>query len=340
MDCKNFEQLIVEYIDGDLDAEMMQICSHHLSNCETCRELNENYKSIRSEIKKWEQESSSAQILESIRQRARKEGVIKETPFYKKLFNTPMLVPAFAAVIILVVVMNYGTSHVDMSGLSGDVSNSLNQNSSVGKTDTLDQMKPSALLEDANKNEGVLAESQAENIYMAKKKSGLKQSDQMKTGSKDGDTNILVAEKEQFAARSETSAMSNESGLHPQTPGKKISETNDTESMDMAASAPVAVSEMPSGDSVYSRQLDLVSSLQQQGKCDEAIKEAEKLLNSKPEPPLTIRKNAFVSQAECYEEIGNYNKALEVYRKLQEIEPAKSGQFSAKIIELSKKIKN
>ena len=160
----------------------------------------------------------------------------------------------------------------------------------------------------------------------------------IKADSKETATNTQVTENEQLAARSESSTVSGKSGINPQSPGKKISESKDTEQLEMAA--PAAVSEMHTVNSVYSRKLNLVTSLQYQGKCSESIKEAEKLINSDPEPPLSIIKNAYVSQAECYEETGKYNKAIEIYKKLQKLEPSKAAQFSIKIEELANKAGN
>lgn len=84
MECSYFEKMILDYIDSRLDKEMMEICSHHLSNCTECRNLNENYKSVRNEMQRVENESPPDHVLDSIRDHAREQGIIKTTPFYRK----------------------------------------------------------------------------------------------------------------------------------------------------------------------------------------------------------------------------------------------------------------
>lgn len=111
MDCKKFELLIVDYIDGELDDDIAEVCMTHLSRCANCRQLNEDYKSIRNEIKRSEREAPPEHVLESIRKYGREHGIIKEVPFYKKWLRSPILVPLFAAAVTLIVVINTGEDY-------------------------------------------------------------------------------------------------------------------------------------------------------------------------------------------------------------------------------------
>lgn len=102
MECKHFEKLILDYIDGRLDNEISYICHYHLSQCPQCSELNENYKSVRSEIKRGEGESPSEDVLKSIRERAREKGIIKKVPIYKKVLGSPLF---FSMILLIVTVI-------------------------------------------------------------------------------------------------------------------------------------------------------------------------------------------------------------------------------------------
>lgn len=319
MDCKQFEKLILDYIDGNLDKELSQICYHHLSNCPDCTELNENYKSIRSEIKRVERESPSADVLQSIREHAREQGIIKKTPFYKKWFYSPILVPTVAAAVTLLIVLNTNEEYMNRQ-------NPAESKVRVSKsTEKFDGKKIA--------DSGIIAGDQ--------KKKSLREP--YKNADTADESGHQLEDSDKFAAgKSETKEL-REMSSDPGSPAKmrqQVSEPNLTSPKPEKGSAavPSTVANVPEEDTVFRRQLNKVTLLQYQGNCVESIKEADRLLNSEPGPPAAIKKNAYTSQAECYEEIGNYSKAVDVYRKIQEMEPSVNPDISTKIEALNSKI--
>ena len=83
----------------------------------------------------------------------------------------------------------------------------------------------------------------------------------------------------------------------------------------------------------YRNELNEIVTLQYKGDCDQSLSRAQKLLDADPEPSVSIKTDLYVTQGECFMELKQYDKALEVYEKAKELTPHKSYLFNGKIKE-------
>lgn len=328
MDCKKFELLIVDYIDSELDDDVAEVCMTHLSRCSNCRQLNEDYKSIRSEINRSERETPPDHVLESVREYGREVGIIKEVPFYKKWLRSPILVPVFATAVTLIVVINTGENYFNRETAVEEVTSLAGDSSRVGNDQNTGRGEQSASAQDSP------GSPTGELLYRLN--DGPSTEDGQNNSSGD-------------VSESETGRQLNDNTEERVQPADKpIYERKDLMRSYLAAGqdnkqeGPAQSAESSEGEPVeytyYKRQLERVTLLQYQGDCRESVKQAEKLIGSNPPDP--VKRNTYISQAECYEEMNEYRKAIGAYMKLREIDPSMSGLISGKIKELTRKLNN
>jgi tetratricopeptide (TPR) repeat protein len=91
-------------------------------------------------------------------------------------------------------------------------------------------------------------------------------------------------------------------------------------------------------ESVYNEQLNLALKQQKEGNCEASIKTNEELLKASPPPPDSIKEKAYLSLAECYEQKGDWYKAISSYNNLQEIAPKQTAFAKDRIEALKQKI--
>jgi len=348
MDCKKFELLIVDYIDGQLDDDIAEVCMTHLSRCADCRQLNEDYKSIRGEIKKSEREAPPEHVLESVREYGREHGIIKEVPFYKKWLSSPVLVPAFAVAVTLIVVINTGDDYFKSETAVKEVT------SGAGNTARVENDKNTERDEQLTAAQDSPGSPPGELLYSRKDVSRAEDGQDPSTGDvyeSEAGGAALIRDKETTdkykAAGAERQPYEN-TEERAQPTDKPIHKRKDLMNSYLAAGqgdkqeSQASAAESREGEPVeytyYKRQLERVTLLQYQGDCGESVRQAEKLIRSNPPDP--VKRNAYIPQAECYEEMNEYRKAIGVYMKLREIDPSMSGLISGKIKELTRKLNN
>ena len=61
MKCKNIKAMFSEYIDGELNAEKLDIFEKHLSSCPSCKEEFSRYRNTMKSLKKWKDIEPSPQ---------------------------------------------------------------------------------------------------------------------------------------------------------------------------------------------------------------------------------------------------------------------------------------
>ena len=84
----------------------------------------------------------------------------------------------------------------------------------------------------------------------------------------------------------------------------------------------------------YRNELNEIVTMQYKGDCLESLERSQKLLDADPEPSISIKTDLYLTQGECFMELKEYDKALEVYEKAKELTPHKSHLFNTKIKEV------
>jgi len=98
--------------------------------------------------------------------------------------------------------------------------------------------------------------------------------------------------------------------------------------------APITPAERVETMNGYRNELNEIVTMQYKGDCQESLERSQKLLDADPEPSISIKTDLYVTQGECFMELKQYDKALEVYNKAKELTPHKSHLFNTKIKEV------
>jgi len=159
---------------------------------------------------------------------------------------------------------------------------------------------------------------------------------------------IASAKKESFADEDILSAKPSgveDSGKDLMVSGSEVMESNremlrTNESDDISEArvsstiAPITPAKRVETMNGYRNELNEIVTMQYKGDCRESLERSQQLLDATPEPSVSIKTDLYVTQGECFMELKQYDKALEVYNKAKELTPHKSHLFNAKIKEV------
>jgi len=84
----------------------------------------------------------------------------------------------------------------------------------------------------------------------------------------------------------------------------------------------------------YRSELNEIVAMQYKGNCNDSLERSQKLLDADPEPSISIKTDLYLTQGECYMELEQYDRALEIFEKAKELTPHKSHFFNIKIKEI------
>ena len=397
MNCNKFEELILDYIQDNLDEkDNVEILSHK-NICNKCSELYNQYFSIRTVLNQNDDITLNPDLLENIKTIAKKSVEKERKSFFKNLFKSPVLVPAFGMAIALIFVVNHGQDYlrnktvVDETATNSVVEDKIEENISQVILENSDRengnrfedgksIKPNQDLDDlgAMVGKNISLEPKVEKPLAKKSKKDERQrrkievkggglryenrdiGDKKSLSSKDGiesdsplknqpkllENEPITSEKEILASRETRVEIKKESSLGQEAvseneiniSNKPSVKTEVKKRESEALSSPAVAASKKVDVGYFRKQIDQVTLLQYTGNCADSIKEADKLLNSDPQPPIPIQQSVFISKAECYEELKDYKNAIETYRKLEAIDPEKKAFISRKITELNNQI--
>lgn len=382
MDIQKFEEMIIDYLDGTLPVADKKIFEEALNSSEECREIFDQYQSIRSVTGSGSDLDLSPEVLEKISEQVRKTVKHESKSFYKKWFKFPVLAPALAVAIIGMLWISAGEDYLKNKNIIPVTENTTggefrsDYKASAGK---LNQMETAVEEEELSNKEVdkvvsagkrdadapatvTMPEPSAELIkkqeYTAKPaevdSSGNFATGSLRQKSKNEDllkgvkSDDLVAEKnESIADLKETTpdnlnedkagnksqlaaldkdTLNSETVKNSNTIGRSMSRTATTSSL-----TPSERVEITNG---YRNELNEIVTMQYKGDCRQSLARSQKLLDSDPEPSVSIKTDLYLLQGECYAELNQYEKALEIYNKAKELTPHKSHLFNGKIKEV------
>ena len=388
MDIQQFEEMIIDYLDGSLSGAEKKYFEEALNSSDEYRGIFEQYKSIRTVTGSENDLEPPAEVIERISEQVKKSIKKEKKSVFERWFKFPILAPAFAVAIIAMLWISAGEDYLKNKNIIPVAENSaspelrsdykasagkLNQKEAVmqeeimpgtevekiesgrrNKAKTQDEFrKPSysAVTEnDSGKGNASLkpaATGPMDNLANAPIEQGSEIiSNDTEKGIKSDDS--VTKKSEDFAdvsAVGQDNRQKDESNYESEKPasGKKefkseIAKSGENSQKSLSRTSTVKSTISPSErveiTSGYRDELSEIVTMQYKGDCQESLERSQKLLDADPEPSISIKTDLYLTQGECFMELEEYDKALEVYEKAKELTPHKSHLFNAKIKEV------
>ena len=115
MNCERFEELLIDFMDNEIEPSEREMVKKHLMTCSHCSEKLEEFQEIRRRFNKESLPQPSPQVLATISKRARQEVAKEKTPFWKRWFYSPILVPVLSSALAVFVWIYYGQKNIEYS---------------------------------------------------------------------------------------------------------------------------------------------------------------------------------------------------------------------------------
>jgi tetratricopeptide (TPR) repeat protein len=327
MDCERFEELLIDFMEDEIDPSEREVVKKHLVTCPYCSKRLEEYKKIRRIFNGETLPELSSQVLASLSKIAREE-VAKDKPlFWKRWFYSPILVPVLSSALALFLWIYYGQKNIEHSPgesiLSREV---MAKKVPAAKEPALPGVGEKTLEKLESKPGHVLSKPSSVSPPALKEKSRIQEEATSSSGSlsKELVARKGVKESDQFSENEEKSL------------GKLERPTEEAPTQKEESKKAELYSYQESNK--YQKQLDLALKQQREGNCEVSIKTNEELLKASPSPPDSLKEKAYLSLAECYEQKGDWEKAILNYRNLQEVSPDKASFAEHRIQDLRQRL--
>lgn len=323
MNCEKCSELLLEYMDGELSSEETALVESHIEACTECLREYEDYAEIRRTASEHAQAPELSPETVSALARAAKESVSKgRRPFWKRFTFSPFLIPALSSAIALSVWFYYSNTgtHLPSGGSSSTTVMAKKSEPMSGGSDAAPaQKRERALTQDSE----LRAQSYGEAGAMTERKAAAPAPPPAPMAESD---EASPAESARMSTPEEMQIMKAPSGA-----GRgEMPVLEDSPESETAA--------LYSADALGEYDEPLQTALRQQkaGDCASSIRTLEGLLASQPEPPPGVQAVSYRSLAECYEEKGDVDKAVNSYEQLGRLSPAEAPYADARIAELKK----
>ena len=382
MDIQKFEEMIIDYLDGNLSGVDKNSFEEALNSSEEYREIFKQYQSIRTVTGSDHDLDPSPEVLERISEQVHKTVKHEKKSIYKRWFKFPVLAPALAVAIIAMLWVSAGedylknkniipaTERSDSNEFRSDYKASagkLNQMETVAQEEELPDKeidkvespgrsksyapdpvnKPAPF--DGEKKKESYAQPAASDSMGNFARAPKEQKEEIKDVAKGIKSDDLITEKnEGFADMSAADRDNGQAAKPDNIPQAVVADSKELksettrgrttigQSLSRTSAATNAISpskrvEITNG---YRRELNEVVAMQYKGNCNESLVRSQKLLDADPEPSVSIKTDLYLTQGECYMELKQYDKALEIFEKAKELTPHKSHFFNIKIKEI------
>src|ERR671925_445930 len=107
MNCERFEELLIDFMEEEIDPSEREEVKNHLECCPYCSKRLEDYMKIKRVFNEETLPQPSAQVLSRLSKIARDEVERDKTPFWKKWFYSPILIPLLSSALALFVWFSY-----------------------------------------------------------------------------------------------------------------------------------------------------------------------------------------------------------------------------------------
>lgn len=106
MDCLEFEELLVDYVEDIMDSEIKNAVELHLNKCPACSSKMIEFRNIRNVFKSNVLPDVSARLIDNLKAEANRQ-TRKKASLWKKWFYSPVLIPTLSVAIALMVWIDY-----------------------------------------------------------------------------------------------------------------------------------------------------------------------------------------------------------------------------------------
>jgi tetratricopeptide (TPR) repeat protein len=354
MNCENFDELLIDFIEGEIEPSDIELVKKHLAACQNCSKKIDEFKEIRKVINGDTHPEPSPEILARLSRIAREELEKDNVPFWRKWFYSPILVPVLSTGLALFIWISNGQKDVEYG-----------PDDAVYSTKVMAKKMPMAqepnfpgvreeAVSNLESNQGpLLSEEPVSAPPLASgKKSRIEEGTTARSGEPAPAKEMIarrdVKEDDEYSRqRDEFSDKLEAKPIEEPASEPKIEaeeEAFEVGSLAKGRSGETEVqgfqdvkqrSNIPTSntytETTYKDKLDLGLKQQKEGNCEASIKTNEELLNLTPPPTDPLKGKAYLSLGECYEQMGEWEKAVSNYKNLQKISPEQTAFAVEKI---------
>ncbi|NIP38791.1 MAG: hypothetical protein GWO07_08615 [Candidatus Dadabacteria bacterium] len=116
MKCERVEELLIDYLHGEIESEEKGLVESHLQGCNDCSEKFAEFKEIQSAFQSEILPEPSQDVLQSLTIKARRDLQNEKVSFWRKWFYSPILIPTLTTAIALMVWINVGGNNTSEFG--------------------------------------------------------------------------------------------------------------------------------------------------------------------------------------------------------------------------------
>lgn len=330
MKCQECSELLIDYLHGELSPELNETVGSHMSNCSKCSIEFEEYAQIQKAAQVQTEPKVSSEVIENLSKAASDKIRKVRTPFWKKWSYSPILVPTLTTAIALSVWFYYGEDAVNLGPVEKEQVVLEMKTNTVSESDT-----GSSLTDEQIETDNTLGKAQVNAPSSSKSTNKALKQSQTHTPEQLPDPAVEPNNYSRGKFNQEAEELTELDSYQPQ---------------ERAQQSQVKVKALPqepnNSDDQEKVEIGLVKENLQREQfeasprniadrdCEESIRINEAIINSANAIPKRVQKRSYITLAQCYEQKGNYDKAIANYIKLEQIAPEESSFANSRIQEI------
>ena len=111
MKCERVEELLIDYLEGEIEPSENKLVEAHLQSCHDCSKKFSEFKEIRSAFQSEILPQPSQKVLEILTIKAKQDLSKEKISFWKKWFYSPVLIPTLTTALALMIWIDYKDSN-------------------------------------------------------------------------------------------------------------------------------------------------------------------------------------------------------------------------------------
>jgi hypothetical protein len=354
MNCEKFEELLIDLIEGVIEPSDIELVKRHLATCQDCSKKRDEFMEIRSVFNGETHTEPSPEVLARLSRIARGELQRDNVPFWRKWFYSPILVPVLTTGLALFIWISYGQKDVEYGPDDAIYSTKvMAKKMPMVQEPNFPGVREEAVSNLESKQGSLLSEEPISAPPLAsEKKRRIEEGTTARSGEPAPAKEMIarrgVKEHDEYSRhRDEVSDKLEASAIEePDSEPKfeaeeeafevgSLSKGRSGETEEQRFQEVKQRSNIPASftytETMYKDKLDLGLRQQKEGNCEASIKTNEGLLNLTPPPTDQVKVKAYLSLGECYEQMGEWEKAVSNYKNLQKTSPEQTAFAVEKI---------
>lgn len=342
MKCEECSELLVDYIHNELSSEVNATVKEHLSSCIKCSRDLEEYNEIRMAAQGEDLPEVSSEVLSKISKAAKDNLQQNKKAFWKKWSYSPILVPALASAIVLSVWFYSGYDGVN---ISTEVASNRGESSLKVPLEAMEAQ--------SNSIDGIIENNtEMEDTIVVEEKSGSALNDNITEPSESPQmfryeqppSHLLDPSPSESQDRADLEFAERERSEQIALPQTQNAEPLAKSNPEASPKQNVLMDSFEQGESESTNlrmQNDkpLVAQKKKEDKCDTSIATNEAIVNSTTPVSKTIQKESYRMLALCYEQKGDFDRAISNYMNLEQVAPEESSFANTRIQDIRNRIK-